>query len=171
MKKTTVHITVDAANIDYGHNGSLPYGGKVKILCENGLVIYGYMSEIEVQQIHEPDPIYYADSAPGAIYADPGAFYAHAEVKYPLPKFIDGGYKSAPSEVSQADTFAVLEAAIPGIKDRTAVCPGCESLDSLTQVIVHLNDSHHWSREKIADWLEESGLALPINTQPQGEES
>jgi hypothetical protein len=24
-------------------------------------------------------------------------------------------------------------------------------------MIVHLNDHHEWSREKIADWLEENG--------------
>jgi hypothetical protein len=28
-------------------------------------------------------------------------------------------------------------------------------------MIVHLNDHHAWSREKIADWLEENGATKP----------
>ena len=34
----------------------------------------------------------------------------------------------------------------------------CEIKPSLTTVIVHLNDGHRWSREKIAGWLDEFGL-------------
>lgn len=30
-------------------------------------------------------------------------------------------------------------------------------------LITHLNDDHLWSREAIADWLEEAGLELPLN--------
>jgi len=31
----------------------------------------------------------------------------------------------------------------------------------LTTFFVHLNDHHEWSRETIADWLEENGAAEP----------
>jgi hypothetical protein len=38
-------------------------------------------------------------------------------------------------------------------------CPveGCKKRLLLSAMIVHLNDHHEWSREKIADWLEENG--------------
>lgn len=40
-------------------------------------------------------------------------------------------------------------------------CPGhsseCWWASSVWSMVQHLNDSHRWSREKIADWLEESG--------------
>jgi len=33
-------------------------------------------------------------------------------------------------------------------------CPvSCKKQIPLTALIVHLNDDHHWSRERIADWL------------------
>ena len=42
-------------------------------------------------------------------------------------------------------------------------CPieGCKKRLLLSAMIVHLNDFHEWSREKIADWLEENGAAKP----------
>lgn len=36
-------------------------------------------------------------------------------------------------------------------------CPAefpCRINDSLSNVIIHLNDGHGWSRERIADWLD-----------------
>jgi len=30
---------------------------------------------------------------------------------------------------------------------------GCKKQIPLAALIVHLNDDHHWSRERIADWL------------------
>jgi hypothetical protein len=38
------------------------------------------------------------------------------------------------------------------------VCPECEQANSGGRVMVHLNDDHRWSRERIADWLEGLGL-------------
>jgi hypothetical protein len=38
-----------------------------------------------------------------------------------------------------------------------ANCPGCGSVHPDTQVVdivIHLNDDLHWTREQIADWLE-----------------
>ena len=42
-------------------------------------------------------------------------------------------------------------------------CPveGCKKRLLLSAMIVHLNDHHQWSREHIADWLEENGVAKP----------
>ena len=40
------------------------------------------------------------------------------------------------------------------IEKRT--CPHCgEPLETRAIITVHLNDTHEWSREKIADWVEE----------------
>ena len=43
-------------------------------------------------------------------------------------------------------------------------CPveGCKKRLLLSAMIVHLNDHHEWSRERIADWLEENGAAKPV---------
>lgn len=38
--------------------------------------------------------------------------------------------------------------------DREVVCPMCGQRDFLKRVVAHLNDSHLWSRELIADWVE-----------------
>jgi hypothetical protein len=34
--------------------------------------------------------------------------------------------------------------------------PGCESLEAFVPInmVVHLNDDHRWTRERIADWLD-----------------
>lgn len=50
--------------------------------------------------------------------------------------------------------FDCLEGPIHG-------CPvdGCRKRLMLSAMIVHLNDHHEWSRERIADWLEENGHA------------
>lgn len=46
-----------------------------------------------------------------------------------------------------------------GVLSRTKVaCPeGCEGFYVVWEMVIHLNDGHRWSREKIADWLESSG--------------
>lgn len=45
--------------------------------------------------------------------------------------------------------------------DQMVRCPGhsseCWWASSVWSMVQHLNDSHRWSREAIADWLEESG--------------
>ena len=35
-------------------------------------------------------------------------------------------------------------------------CPACEEygIDNMQRVMVHLNNDHRWSRERIADWVE-----------------
>ena len=49
------------------------------------------------------------------------------------------------------DDFQIAAVAVDGCKKRLL----------LSAMIVHLNDHHEWSREKIADWLEENGAAKP----------
>jgi hypothetical protein len=53
-------------------------------------------------------------------------------------------------------------------------CPveGCKKHLVLSSMIVHLNDTHQWSREQIASWLEENGAkvngAPPSSTASNG---
>jgi hypothetical protein len=66
----------------------------------------------------------------------------------------------------------------PGLHTTVAHCPGHVTIrgerrgcrhapgSTLSYVMVHLNDDHHWTREHIADWLEsyskEAGLDLSV---------
>lgn len=59
------------------------------------------------------------------------------------------------------DVLGTLKKAIPGLKNARANCPASKTCGSevyhdmpVTEVIIHLNDTHKWTREKIADWLE-----------------
>jgi len=40
-----------------------------------------------------------------------------------------------------------------GILREPAICPECGSADHLHYIVTHLNDSHRWSRERIADYI------------------
>jgi len=67
-----------------------------------------------------------------------------------------------------------LKALIPGLEDMKVSCPKMatdechwKSTATLLSVIVHLNDRHTWTRERIADWLETLDFDLsmtPIST-------
>lgn len=69
------------------------------------------------------------------------------------------------TSVSGDDTYAYLEAAIPGFMQMRAKHPrdpdGQEM--PLRSIIVSLNDSYEWTREQVADWLETLDLDLTIN--------
>ena len=54
-----------------------------------------------------------------------------------------------------------LGAAYEGIYRLASDLSGRRPTKDLTTFFVHLNDHHEWSREKIADWLEENGAAKP----------
>lgn len=46
----------------------------------------------------------------------------------------------------------------PGVSLHDVHCPACPSEyppHNVGSVIMHLNDTHWWSRERIADWLDE----------------
>lgn len=45
--------------------------------------------------------------------------------------------------------------------DTVKACPGdgCKKRLFLAAIIVHLNDDHRWSREQIAQWLEQNGTS------------
>lgn len=62
-----------------------------------------------------------------------------------------------------SNDFSMAAKNLPGVDKIVKECPGCKESgegDSgydntrLYNMIMHLNDSHQWSREKIADWIE-----------------
>lgn len=57
------------------------------------------------------------------------------------------------SNSSCSDAMGTLVQRFPFLKEITHRTPG----EDYSQVIVDLNDHDEWSREKIADWLEEQG--------------
>lgn len=64
--------------------------------------------------------------------------------------------------------FEMASHKLPGIKQKMPECPdlkcGVKESDwTLRGMIMHLNDSHKWTREKIADWLDELHDAGKIN--------
>lgn len=62
-----------------------------------------------------------------------------------------------------------LQKIVPGLKSANSVCPsndcnyGNGIPSPLKAVIIHLNDSHHWTREQIADWLDTLDFDLTIH--------
>lgn len=42
---------------------------------------------------------------------------------------------------------------LPGVQEMVK-SPCCGTTDSLLRTVIHLNDFHKWTREKIADWLD-----------------
>jgi hypothetical protein len=63
-----------------------------------------------------------------------------------------------------ADACAILPVDLarrfPELAIETIVCPVCLQVDSLWTTITALNDNHHWTREAIADWLDDQVLDL-----------
>lgn len=74
------------------------------------------------------------------------------ELKKEIDK-LNKQFKKGPK--SNTHDVASLARNLPGV-DYTTFCPGleCPLEDSLYGLIMHLNDTHKWTREAIADWLE-----------------
>lgn len=64
-------------------------------------------------------------------------------------------------ELPQTD-FEELSKSLPG-SHVSVDCPVCDKSshrELLPDIIIHLNDEHHWTREQIADWLETLDIDL-----------
>lgn len=48
---------------------------------------------------------------------------------------------------------------------KTVDCPHCTDRDWLIRAIWHLNDTHHWTRERIADFVELHEINRLIDTE------
>ena len=101
-----------------------------------------------------------------------GDYFVGSRASCALGAAYEGMYRLANDMSGQRPTrdltsfFDCLEGTI-----RACPIEGCKKRLILSAMIVHLNDHHEWSREKIADWLEESGTttasAPPPADQPR----
>jgi hypothetical protein len=47
--------------------------------------------------------------------------------------------------------------------ERLGLCPACGLGSPYNHLVMHLNDTHRWTREQIADWLETLDINININ--------
>lgn len=60
-----------------------------------------------------------------------------------------------------------LEALYPQLLTVDVPCPACGDGDRiLLSIIVHLNDDHRWTRERIADWVETLETPVEVGSEP-----
>lgn len=69
-----------------------------------------------------------------------------------------------------SDDPSYLAKLLPGI-DRVVKNPVSGDEDTLYSIIIELNDSHKWTRDAIADWIETLDDVPTFSTGPVGEES
>jgi hypothetical protein len=65
-------------------------------------------------------------------------------------------------------SFEALYAAFPELATPDVACPHCGKRATLHEVIVDLNDNHFWTREKVADWIEQQTLDFDGSPMPSG---
>lgn len=78
------------------------------------------------------------------------------KMKELISEVFEGAWMPVPETVGEAVTHALFDA-IPGFAQMKQMCPECTAYGtdgSLRSTIIHLNDHHKWTRERIADWLE-----------------
>lgn len=73
----------------------------------------------------------------------------------------------------EMDVPGILMTLVPGLAS-VVECPVCPSGEgqmmkptcdpSLVYIVIHLNDNHEWTRDKIADWLDTLDLDLSFKT-------
>jgi hypothetical protein len=101
--------------------------------------------------------------------------------------FIGDVDRGDPSERIKGDRTCALEAALdaigdtfgsysrpwPWLNDRanSPACPVCGQVSIVAFItIMHLNDTHKWTREAIADWVEQIERAQEPTSQPVSSE-
>lgn len=74
--------------------------------------------------------------------------------KWPDNYLFSPGTVSKKEQESSELSYAALE--LPGANYHVKDCPSrdCEKSGPIRSMIMHLNDDHRWTRESIADWLE-----------------
>lgn len=63
-------------------------------------------------------------------------------------------------------SITAMKKLVPGLEDAKAVCPACFRLVTrlpLVTIVIHLNDSHRWTRGAIADWLDTLDVDLTVH--------
>lgn len=84
-------------------------------------------------------------------------------VPYQGPSAWPSSWNAGPAVPPGPTIFAQLLRSCPSLGDYAAVCPECpDSMLPLGGLVQHINDTHKWPREKIADWLETLDVDLTI---------
>lgn len=61
--------------------------------------------------------------------------------------------------ITQDDLSDVVVAIFPELHT-PVMCPECKVSDELGDLVVHLNDEHKWTRNRIADWIDDDVCLL-----------
>lgn len=112
-----------------------------------------------------PVYMYIIDAAEGIIKNHSSLEYMAGSMAEVKSFFSDIGYEPTVYEPSESVALANAAEKLPGV-EYIVRCPGtmdpgtmdespCPSTQPIYYIIQHLNDSHRWTREAIADWLEE----------------
>lgn len=123
-----------------------------------------------------PDNVYQAAVADVKHYFETGDFMVDNATVYippapkPLPKPV--GYTITKHKYEHVpNTRDTLTGLFPGLTE-IVHCPACDDYDELcglTDLIIHLNDGHEWTREQIADWLETLPVDLTLVSASKGD--
>jgi hypothetical protein len=85
-----------------------------------------------------------------------GEYYAGRHASCALGAAYEGIYR-LPEEVGQLHPKR-LERIFDCLEGTIRKCPeGCKKSLILAAMIIHLNDDHHWDRERIAAWIADNG--------------
>ena len=85
-----------------------------------------------------------------------GEYYHGARASCALGAAYEGIYR-LPEEVGQVRPQR-LDRLFDCLEGTIRRCPeGCKKSLILAAMIIHLNDDHHWDRERIATWVAENG--------------
>lgn len=79
-----------------------------------------------------------------------------------LPTPLDWEPPMSNGVYSGIDVDRMMRKIVPGARGATQ-CPECHDAGPLFTVIVHLNDEHRWTRDKIADWTDTLPLDLTMH--------
>lgn len=65
-------------------------------------------------------------------------------------------------EINEDGSLVGLSRKLPGVMEQTKYPCNCkfDEEECLWEIIQHLNDDHHWTRNRIADWLETLDIDL-----------
>jgi hypothetical protein len=93
-----------------------------------------------------------------------GEYYQGRHASCALGAAYEGLYR-LPEEVGQLHPKR-LDRLFDCLEGTIRSCPeGCKKRLILAAMIIHLNDDHHWDRERIAAWVAGNG---DVDTKPEG---
>jgi len=116
----------------------------------NGTPRYPTREEIRHDEAELADAILHgAESRPEQAFGD---YFVGRQASCALGAAYEGMYK-LPRQVEGVRPLR-LDRLFDCLEGTLRTCPeGCKKRVALGSMILHLNDDHHWTRERIADWV------------------